>query len=129
MSVAFGIYALHLLAEEASVGGGIAEMVDGDVVMNHLMKDGVLQEFFRQIKAGIDTQNEVGVLPIAEEEPLPTLDKSQFAEESTGIGEFNGDRRELSAKIACIILVKTGLYVIDSRDHEDVRRTNVQCTF
>ncbi len=112
MAVAFGIDTLHLLAEESAVGGGVAEMVDGDVVMDHLMKDGVLHEFFRQVNAGIDTQNEVGVVPIAEEEPLPTLDKSQFAQERTRMAQFDGNRRQLPAKEAGVVFVETGLYVV-----------------
>lgn len=46
MPVAFGIDSRHELAEEAAVGGCIAELVDGDVIMDHLMENGILDEGF-----------------------------------------------------------------------------------
>ena len=46
MTVAFGIDAMHLAAEELAVGGSVVELVDGDVIMDHLMEDGILNEFF-----------------------------------------------------------------------------------
>lgn len=55
MSVAFGIYALHFLAEELAVCRSVAEVVDGDEIMDHLMEDGVLDQFFRQVVTGVNT--------------------------------------------------------------------------
>lgn len=46
MTIPLGVDALHLPAEEFAVGGGVVELVDGDVIMNHLMEDGILNEFF-----------------------------------------------------------------------------------
>ena len=68
MTVAFGIDAFHKLAEEAAVGRGVAEVVESDVIMDHLMEDGVLDEFFGQIKAGIDTEDEI-LIAYRPEEP------------------------------------------------------------
>lgn len=59
MTVAFGIDAMHLAAEELAVVGSVVELVDGDVIMDHLMEDGILNEFFGQVKTGIDTEDEV----------------------------------------------------------------------
>ena len=59
MTIAFGIDAMHLAAEELAVGGSVVELVDGDVIMDHLMEDGILDELFRQVKTGIDTEDEV----------------------------------------------------------------------
>ncbi len=67
MTVAFVVNALHMLAEEAPVGGGVAEVVDSDVIVDHLMEDGVLDEFFGQINAGVDTKNEILIAYRAEE--------------------------------------------------------------
>lgn len=67
MAVAFVVNALHMLAEEASVGGGVAEVVESDVIVDHLMEDGVLDEFFGQIKAGIDTEDEILIAHRSEE--------------------------------------------------------------
>ena len=59
MTVAFVVNAFHKLAEEASVGGGVAEVVESDVIMDHLMENGILHQLFGQIKAGIDTEDEI----------------------------------------------------------------------
>ena len=67
MAVTFGIDAFHKLTEEAPVGGGVAEMVESDVIMDHLMEDGVLDEFFGQVETGIDTEDEILVSNGAEE--------------------------------------------------------------
>ena len=67
MSVAFRVDTCHLTAEEVAVRGGVAELVDGDVVMDHLMEDGVFDELFRQVEAGVDTEDEVGIGPFTEE--------------------------------------------------------------
>lgn len=67
MTVAFVVNAFHVLAEETTVSRGVAEVVESDVIMDHLMEDGVLDEFFGQIKAGIDTEDEILVSDGAEE--------------------------------------------------------------
>lgn len=59
MTVTFGIDAFHKLTEKAAVGRSVAEVVESDVIMDHLMENGILDEFFGQIKAGIDTEDEI----------------------------------------------------------------------
>lgn len=67
MAVTFGIDAFHKLTEKAAVGRSVAKVVESDVIMDHLMEDGVLDEFFGQIKAGINTEDEILVSNGAEE--------------------------------------------------------------
>lgn len=67
MTVAFGVDTLHLLAKKAAVGRGVAEVVESDVIMDHLMENGILHQLFGQIKAGIDTEDEILVSNGAEE--------------------------------------------------------------
>lgn len=62
MAVAFGVDTLHLAAEKAAVSGGITELVDSDVIMDHLMEDGIFDEGFGQVDAGIDTEDEIIVM-------------------------------------------------------------------
>ena len=62
MAVAFGVDTLHLAAEKAAVGRGITELVDSDIVMNHLMEDGIFDKVFGQVDTGIDTEDEVIVM-------------------------------------------------------------------
>ncbi len=59
MTVAFGVDSFHFTAEELAVRGGVAEVVDGNIIVNHLMEDSILDELFRQVKTGIDTEDEV----------------------------------------------------------------------
>ena len=49
------------------------------------------------------------------------LDKCHFTKESTGIGELDRYRRQRSVEITDVILVKTGLYVIDRGNQRDLR--------
>ena len=67
MAVTFGIDAFHKLTEEAPVGGGVAEMVESDVIVDHLMEDGVLDKFFGQVETGVDPKHEILVSNGAEE--------------------------------------------------------------
>ena len=116
MSVAIGIDARHLAAEEPAVRGGVAKLIDRDIIMNHLMENGVLDEVFGQVDASVDTQNEVLVARRAKE-PGAMLGKGQFAEERAGMGELDRDRRQGASKETGVELVKAGLYVRDRRGH------------
>ena len=68
MAVTFGIDAFHKLAEEAPVGGGVAEVVESDVIMDHLMENGILHQFFGQVETGVDAENEI-LIAYRSEEP------------------------------------------------------------
>lgn len=67
MAVALGVDARHLTAEEPAVGGGVAEVIEGDEIMDHLMEDRVLDEFLREVEAGVDAEDEVLVAGRSEE--------------------------------------------------------------
>ena len=54
MSVAIGIDARHLAAEKPAVGGGVAKLIDRDIIMDHLMEDGVLNEVFGEVETRVD---------------------------------------------------------------------------
>ena len=110
MAVAFRIDARHLTAEELPVRGSVTELVDGDVVMDHLMKDGVLDECFRQVDAGVDAEDKV-LVSVASKESLLAPDKGEFAEEALRVGEFDRNRRKRTAKETGVEVVKTGLDV------------------
>lgn len=110
MTVALGIDACHLMTKEPAMRRSVAELVDGDVVMNHLMEDGVLNEFFRQVNTGINTQDEV-LVAVSGKQALPTTSKSHLAKETFGVAESDGDGRKRTAEETGIILVKTGLDV------------------
>lgn len=74
------------------------------------MKDGILDEFFRQVVACVDAEGKVGIGPVTEE-PFSMLDEGYFAEEGAGIGEFDGDRRKGPVEKAGVVGVETGFYV------------------
>ena len=115
VTVALGVDTRHVLAEEPAVGGGIAKLVDGNEVMDHLMEDGVLDEGFRQVNTDVDTQDEIFVA-VTREETLLAAGECDFAEKTLGMGEFNGNRRKGTTKETGVVLVKTGLYVRDGGD-------------
>ena len=120
MPVSLLVDPLHLTAEELAVRGGVTQMVHGDVIMNHLVQDCVLQEIFGQVETCVDTEHEVRVPPFAKE-PCPMLDKRHLSKERTGIGELDRYRRQRSVEITDVILVKTGLYVINRGNQRDLR--------
>ena len=111
-----GVNTLHLLTEEAAVGGGVAEVVNGDVIMDHLMEDSILNEGFGQVDAGVDAEDEV-LIAVAAEEALLAAGEGEFAEEAFGVGEADGDRRKGSVEVTGVVGVEMGLYVGDSGDH------------
>lgn len=88
--------------------------------MNHLVQDRVMQQLFRQVITCVDTQFEVRVPPFAKE-PCPMLDECHFTKERAGIGELDRYRRQRSVEITDVILVKTGLYVINRGNQRDLR--------
>ena len=116
MAVAFGVDTLHLAAEKTTVSGSVAELVNGDVIMDHLMEDGIFDKVFGQVDTGIDTQDEVFVTGRAEE-PGAMFGEGEFAKESAGMGELDGDGRQGTAEKTGIELTKTGLDVGDGGNH------------
>lgn len=112
VTVALGVDTRHVLAEEPAVGGGVAKLVDGDEVMDHLMDDGVLDEVFRQINAGIDAENKVLIL-IAAKQTLLAASEGDFAQKAFGVGQSNRYRRKLPTKEAGVVVVEARLYVRD----------------
>lgn len=110
VTVALGVDTRHVLAEEPAVGGGVAKLVDGNEVMDHLMENGVLDKGFRQVNTDVDTQDEIFVA-VTREEALLAASEGDFAQKAFGVGEFNGNRRQGTGKETGIVLVKTGLYV------------------
>ena len=110
MSIAFRIDTRHLAAKELAVGGGVTKLVDRNEIMDHLMEDGILNEFFWQVDADVDAEDEIFVA-VATEKALFAAGEGEFAEETFGVGEADGDRRALPAEEAGVVLVKTGLYV------------------
>ena len=118
VTVAPGVDTRHVLAEESTVRRGVAELVDGDVIMNHLMEDGILNEFFRQVNADVDAENEV-LVAVAHKKALLAASEGHLAEKTFGMREFDGDRRKLRTKETGIELVKTRLYVVDGGGQMD----------
>ena len=114
--VACGVNTLHLLAEEAAVSGRIAEMVDGNVIVDHLMEDGILDERFRQVDAGVDTEDKV-LMAYGPKEPCAMLDEGYLAEEGAGVRQFDGDRRQGPVEKAGVVGIEMRLNIIYRRNH------------
>jgi len=116
MTVTFGVDTLHLLTEKATVGRGVAELVNSDVIMDHLMKDGIFDELFGQVYTGVDTEDKVRVMG-GTKEPGAMFGEGQFTKERAGMGEFDGNGRKGPAEKAGIELIKAGLDVGDGWNH------------
>lgn len=116
MPVAIGVDARHLAAKEPAVRRGVPELIDRDIIMNHLMENGVLDEVFGEVDARVDAEDEVLVAKRSKE-PRAAAGKSHFAEEGARIREFNRNRWQGRSKETCVELVKAGLYVRDGGGH------------
>ena len=114
MSVTIGIDARHLAAKEPAVRRGVPELIDRDIIMDHLMEDGVLDEVFGEVDARVDAEDEVLVAKRSKE-PRAAAGKSHFAEEGARVREFDRDRRQGIVEETGVVLVKAGLYVWDRR--------------
>ncbi len=57
MPVAIGIDARHLTAKEPAVRGCVTKLIDRDIIMDHLMEDGVLDEVFGEVDARVDAED------------------------------------------------------------------------
>ena len=116
MPVAIGVDARHLAAKEPAVGGGVAKLIDRDIIMDHLMEDGVLDEVFGEVDARVDAEDEVLVADRSKE-PRAATREGHLAEESARVREFDRDRRQGIVKETGVELVKAGLYIRDSWGH------------
>ena len=114
MSVTICVDARHLAAEEPAVGGGVAKLIDRDIIMDHLMEDGVLNEVFGEVDARVDAEDEVLVAKRSKE-PRAAAGKGHFAEEGARVRELDRDRRQGRSKETGVELIKAGLYVRDRR--------------
>ena len=79
----------HHGPEAGAMGRGVAEAVVDDVVVDHLMDDGVLEFGLGEVDARIDTQYEVLAAVGAPERADAGI--GQFAEEAPGIAEPDGN--------------------------------------
>ena len=67
-----GVDVIHHLPESSAVGGGVVDLIVSDVVVDHLMDDGVLEFGFIEIEALAYTQPEIREMLLAKE-PNPLL--------------------------------------------------------
>ncbi len=118
MTVAFGIDSCHLTAEEFAVGRGVMQLIHSNIIMDHLMENCILNEFFGQIKTGVDAEDKMVICP-STKRPFAMLDEGEFAKKRAGIAEFDRNRWECAAEKAGVELVKAGLYVGDGGMQDD----------
>ena len=62
---ACGIQACHLRSKKATMRRAVLQLVDRNIIMNHLMEDDVFHHVLRQVYAGVDTQDKIGKMPLA----------------------------------------------------------------
>ena len=110
VAVTFGIDTRHLAAEELTVNGGVAELVDSDVVMNHLMEDGVFDESFGKVDTNVYTKDEI-LIAVFAKEALFAAGEGNFSKEAFSVGELDGNRGKGTSEETGIVLVKARLDV------------------
>ena len=106
----------HFATEELAVHTRVAPLIDGNIVMNHLMQDSVLDQCLRKINTHIDAEHEV-LVPIATEQALFAARKRHFAEKAFRVAEFDWQRRQLAFEIGRVVFIKSRLYVFDCWCH------------
>ena len=70
----------------------VLQLIDRNVIMNHLMQNRILYQFFRQVNSNIYTQYEIFIF-VASEQALPFAYKRHLAQESFCMAEFDGHGR------------------------------------
>lgn len=92
VAIAGCVDACHLGAEETAMCGGVAELTDGNGIVNHLMQNRILYHLFRQIELYIDAQHKM-LVPIRAKQPLTPLDIGHLPQEAPGMAQLNGKGR------------------------------------
>ena len=95
---------VHHLPKDLAMSTSVLDAVEMDIIMYHLMDDGILHFIFRQVKADADTETEVVKLHLAEQFPSFLIYK--HAKEGLGIAKLNGKNREFIIKNEMIKLPK-----------------------
>ena len=92
MPIAFLVDTCHLSTEEPTMRGGVLQLIDRNIIMNHLVQNGVLYQFFRQVNSNIYTQHKIFIF-ISPKQALPFAHKSDLTQESLGVAEFDRQGR------------------------------------
>jgi len=83
------------------------------------MEHSILNQLFRQVDAGIDTKDKILIMIPTEESLLATRER-ELSQKSFGMGQLDRNGRQRTTKKTGVVLVETGLYVRDGRNHRDV---------
>lgn len=97
------------------MGGGVGELVHTDVIVDHLMEDGVFHFLLRQVEGCADFQHEAIFLHFAEE--LDATLVAQLSEERAGAAHLDGEWWELPAEAEAIEFIEFGLDEADGWNH------------
>ena len=97
------------------MGGGVGELVHTDVIVDHLMEDGVFHFLLRQVEGCADFQHETIFLHFAEE--LDAAPVAQLPEERAGTAHLDGEWWELPIEAEAIEFIEFGLDEADGWNH------------
>ncbi len=98
------VYVVHHLPKDLSMSTCVLNAVEVNIIVYHLVDDGILYFIFWQVKAGADTETEVVEFQLTEQFPSFLIYK--HAKESLGIAQLNGKNREFIIKDKMIKLPK-----------------------
>ena len=100
---------IHHLPKDLAMSTRVLNAVEMDIIMYHLMDDGILHFIFRQVKTDADTETEIVEFHLTEQFPSFLIYK--HAKEGLGIAKLNGKNREFIIKNKMIKLPKLILNV------------------
>lgn len=92
MAVPLRIDTRHLRPEKTAMRRCVVQLIDGNIIMDHLVQNRVLYHFFRQVDAHVDTQHKI-FIPVAAEPALAFTHKSDLAQEALGMAQFDRQSR------------------------------------
>ena len=81
---ALRIQTSHLRTEKPTMRRAVLQLINHDIIMNHLVEDNILHHLLGQGYARVDTENEIEIMPLAAEQ-FALLAKADLAEKSLGI--------------------------------------------
>jgi hypothetical protein len=109
---------VHHAAEQRTVGRGVVQAVEGDVKVDHLVDDDIVEFFGREVEVQAEPQSETGgVQEVGEHAPRVVL---TLPHKGGGTAQEDGHFRELPVKNLGVELSETLLYVRDVDSHEFV---------
>ncbi len=114
MAIAHTVNPLGMRTKQFPMRRGVAELVIADVVVNHLVENGVFYHLFGQIDTGIYMQHEVCIAACAVW--LQHALKRNPPQVTFGVAQPHRQQRQRTIEIEMVVLVETRVDIGNSRN-------------